>query len=101
MNIVYVCLGILLALWIVGNLHRRARGKDRLIRVVEERCSGCGRCVKRCSKGVLGMVEGEGGRMCAAVKRPERCTACGDCRGKCRFEALEWVQRSGEMAKQK
>jgi NAD-dependent dihydropyrimidine dehydrogenase PreA subunit len=60
--------------------------------VDENNCSGCGRCVKRCSHHVLEMVEDETG-LHAAVKYPDRCTACGDCLDKCKFNALNLVKR--------
>jgi NAD-dependent dihydropyrimidine dehydrogenase PreA subunit len=94
MSIVYWIIGAVLLLWFVGGIHRRRRGRNRTIRVIEENCTGCQRCVRRCSRRVLEAVKTETG-MRVVVKNPDRCTACGDCIGKCKFNALELVERTG------
>jgi ferredoxin len=60
--------------------------------VVESNCTGCRRCVKRCSHHVLGMVKNESGTH-VAVKYPDKCTACGDCLRKCKFNALQLIEQ--------
>jgi NAD-dependent dihydropyrimidine dehydrogenase PreA subunit len=92
MNVVYVIMGGLLLLWIFGNLHRKRKNRNGVISVVESNCTGCGRCVKRCSRRVLEMVRNETG-LHAVVKYPAQCTACGDCSGKCKFNALKLIER--------
>jgi ferredoxin len=92
MNTVYICVGIVLLLWISGNLHRRRKNRNRIICVVENNCTGCGRCVKRCSRRVLETVKNETGTR-VTVKYPDKCTVCGDCLGKCKFNALKLVER--------
>jgi ferredoxin len=93
MNIVYISAGIALVLWIAGNLHRRKKSRNKVIRVVDNRCIRCRRCIKGCSRHVLEMVRDET-ESHVAVKDPDRCTACGDCIKKCRFNALELVERT-------
>ncbi|MDR0414294.1 MAG: 4Fe-4S dicluster domain-containing protein [Prevotellaceae bacterium] len=88
----YVGVGAMLLLWIAGNLYRREKNKNRVIYVAVDRCIGCRRCVKRCSRHVLEMVNDEAGAH-VEVKYPGKCTACGDCLGKCKFNALKMVDR--------
>ena len=56
MNVVYVGVGTLLLLWILCNLRRRRKNRNSVISVVENNCTGCERCVKRCSRRVLEQV---------------------------------------------
>ncbi|MDR0574299.1 MAG: 4Fe-4S dicluster domain-containing protein [Tannerella sp.] len=84
-------MGTLLLLCISGNLHRRQKNRNSVISVVENNCTGCGRCVKRCSRRVLEMVRNE--TIYIAVKYPDKCTACGDCLSRCKFSALKLVER--------
>lgn len=90
MNAVYIGAGILLLLWISHNLRRRQKRRQRVICVIESRCTGCGRCVRRCSRHVL--VKDEAG-VRVVVKDPDKCTACGNCIDKCKFDALKLVER--------
>jgi ferredoxin len=92
MTMVYICAGIVLALWIAGNVYRRKKRRNKIIHVVDKKCIRCGRCIKRCSRRVLEM-EGEGDERRLAIKNPDKCTACGDCMGRCKFNALELVER--------
>ncbi|MDR2385324.1 MAG: 4Fe-4S dicluster domain-containing protein [Tannerella sp.] len=92
MNTVYIGVGILLLLWISGNLHRRRKNRNKVIYVTERNCTGCGRCVKRCSRHVLTTARNEMGTH-VTVKYPDKCTACGDCLGKCKFDALKLIER--------
>jgi ferredoxin len=91
MNIVYISMGIVL-LWISGSLYRRRKNRNKVICVLENNCTGCGRCVRRCSRRALVMT-GNGEAVRAALKYPEKCTACGDCLGKCRYNALKLAER--------
>jgi NAD-dependent dihydropyrimidine dehydrogenase PreA subunit len=92
MNIIYWIIGAVVLLWIAGGIHRHKRGRNSIIRVIEENCTGCGRCVKRCSRRVLEIIVDENGKH-VAVKNPDKCTACGDCIPKCKFNALEMIER--------
>ncbi|MDR2383034.1 MAG: 4Fe-4S binding protein [Prevotellaceae bacterium] len=92
MNTVYIGVGILLLVWILGNMYRRQKNRNKVIRVIESNCTGCGRCVKRCSHRVLATVKNETGTQ-VAVKYPDKCTVCGDCIGKCKFDALKLVDK--------
>ncbi|MDR2292019.1 MAG: ferredoxin family protein [Prevotellaceae bacterium] len=92
MNALYIGMGILLLLWIFSNLHRRRKSGNKVIRVIETNCTGCGRCVKRCSRRVLEMLKNEAGTR-VTVKYPDKCTACENCLIKCKFDALKLVER--------
>jgi ferredoxin len=92
MNTVYIGMGIALLLWISGNLYRRWKNRNKVVSIVECNCTGCGRCVRRCSRHVLETVKNEA-EIHVAVKHPDKCTACGDCLSKCKFNALKLVER--------
>jgi NAD-dependent dihydropyrimidine dehydrogenase PreA subunit len=92
MNIVYIGIGILILLMISIKLHQKQNRRNKVIYVAENNCSGCRRCVKRCSRHVLEMVKNETG-IHAVVRYPDKCSACGDCLGKCKFNALKLVER--------
>lgn len=65
----------------------RNKAKKQTIEVDEERCAGCGGCIKRCRRDVLSLTD-KGGKLCAEVTCPEHCTACGHCMVACRMRAL-------------
>ncbi|MDR1344053.1 MAG: 4Fe-4S dicluster domain-containing protein [Tannerellaceae bacterium] len=85
---VFYIVGALVALWIVAAASRRMSARKKAVRVVEGRCAGCGRCLKRCRHGVFELLSDEGG-VRVVVKNIDRCTACGNCVSCCRFKALE------------
>jgi NAD-dependent dihydropyrimidine dehydrogenase PreA subunit len=92
MKTVYIILGIVVVLWIVGNLNRHKRAKNAVIYVDKNSCVGCQRCIKRCKHKVLEKVNDENGTR-VVVKNPNKCTACGDCISGCRYDALRLVER--------
>jgi 2-oxoglutarate ferredoxin oxidoreductase subunit delta len=51
------------------------------LRILEERCKGCGLCVEFCPKKVLSFSEKRNlqGYKVVYFKEPERCNACGIC----------------------
>ncbi|MHC1566312.1 MAG: ferredoxin family protein [Candidatus Syntropharchaeia archaeon] len=64
--------------------------KESNIRIVADKCSGCGRCVELCPVGVLEM-EGEKAKVVAV----ELCHECGTCFHICPEEAIEWTYPEG------
>jgi ferredoxin len=88
----YIIIASSLSLIIVLSYFRNKRAKSNVICVIDDKCTGCGRCVKICRHKALGMTEGETGR-CAVVKDPGKCTACKDCMVVCKFDALALVAR--------
>jgi NAD-dependent dihydropyrimidine dehydrogenase PreA subunit len=91
MSVVYICIGMIVV-WATYNIYRSRKTRNRVICVVESNCTGCGRCVKRCTRGVLEMQKTETAKF-AVVKNPNKCNACGDCLSKCKFNALKLVER--------
>ena len=64
--------------------------RGEFIRVIEERCTGCGECAKFCTRDVW---EKEG-----AVFRPrrlERCVECGACWNVCEPDAVVFGEPRG------
>ncbi|MDR1348339.1 MAG: 4Fe-4S binding protein [Prevotellaceae bacterium] len=59
-----------------------------MIRVIEDNCKGCGKCLSICRRNVLEAVKDEKGTH-IAVKNPDNCTACSNCVKACKFKALE------------
>ena len=58
-----------------------------IIEVDEEKCKGCGLCMKKCQFGALSLKDGK------ITLDSEKCWGCGVCRVNCRAEALRIVKR--------
>lgn len=52
------------------------------LRVIKEKCAGCGICVKVCPVSAIAMVEKK------AVINLDKCTLCGACISACKFDAV-------------
>ena len=92
MSIVQIGIIIAVILLISVKLYDSHKKKNKVICVVKNNCTGCQRCVKRCTHHALEMVKSET-ETCATVKYPDKCTACGDCIVKCKFNALKLIER--------
>ncbi|KAA6302568.1 MAG: Electron transport complex subunit RsxB [Candidatus Ordinivivax streblomastigis] len=92
MNVVWYIGGAVVAFWLIGGIYRQKKGKNKVIHVVEDNCTGCQRCLKKCRYRVLDKVSDEKGAH-VFVKKPNQCTACGDCLSACKFNALEIVKK--------
>jgi NAD-dependent dihydropyrimidine dehydrogenase PreA subunit len=88
---VYYIAGAVVALWLAHGIHSHIRGRGKTIRVVEENCTGCRKCLKTCHHNVLEAVKDEKGTH-ITVKNPDKCTACGNCLSACKFNTLELVR---------
>lgn len=87
----YIIIASSLILIIIISYSRNKRTKSRVVRVIDNNCTGCQRCLKKCRHKALKMRNSETGRH--VVLNPDKCTACGDCLVVCKFNALELVNR--------
>ncbi|MBQ4579296.1 MAG: 4Fe-4S binding protein [Clostridia bacterium] len=60
----------------------------RIIRIDEDKCSGCGLCAKACHEGAIGMVKGK-----AKLLREDYCDGLGDCLPACPENAISFEMR--------
>jgi NAD-dependent dihydropyrimidine dehydrogenase PreA subunit len=88
----YIVIGSVLALIIILSYFRNKRAKGKVINIIEENCTGCQLCIKKCRYKALEIVNNENGRH-VVLKHPEKCTACRDCIMTCKFKALELIDR--------
>ena len=65
-----------------------------VMRVDDEKCIGCGRCMKICAHQVLSpketVDEYESVRVCASVANPEACIGCEACGRTCKKGAFSF-----------
>ncbi|MDR1182991.1 MAG: 4Fe-4S binding protein [Bacteroidales bacterium] len=88
----YIIIASSLLLIIVLSYFRNKRAKSKIISVINENCTGCQRCMKKCRYKALEMTD-NGNSKCVVLRYPEKCTACRDCIQVCKFNALELVNR--------
>jgi ferredoxin len=62
--------------------------KRKIIKIDEEKCSGCGACVTKCAEGALQIVNGK-----AKVVNEVFCDGLGACIGECPEGALKIIER--------
>ncbi len=62
--------------------------KRQIVRIDEEKCTGCGLCVTPCAEGAIEIVDGK-----ARVVREELCDGAGFCIGVCPVGALSIEER--------
>lgn len=60
----------------------------KIIRIDEEKCTGCGLCVDACHEGAIGMVDGK-----AQLLRDDYCDGLGDCLPACPAGAISFEER--------
>ncbi|MDR1231693.1 MAG: 4Fe-4S binding protein [Spirochaetaceae bacterium] len=58
---------------------------QRIIRIDEEKCNGCGACVTACAEGAIGMVDGK-----ARLVREDYCDGLGNCLPACPADAIRF-----------
>ncbi|MDR2465823.1 MAG: ferredoxin family protein, partial [Prevotellaceae bacterium] len=93
MTYLYYALGAIVAIWIAGSVSRHVRGRGKTVRIAEENCTACGKCLKRCKHHVFEIIKDDAGARRLVLKNPDKCTACGDCVGACKFKVLEIVKK--------
>ncbi|MDD7294468.1 MAG: 4Fe-4S binding protein [Oscillospiraceae bacterium] len=60
----------------------------KIIKINEEKCSGCGACATACHEGAIGMVDGK-----AKLLREDYCDGLGDCLPACPTNAITFEER--------
>lgn len=60
----------------------------KIIKIDEEKCSGCGACVNACHEGAIAMVDGK-----ARLIRDDYCDGMGDCLPECPTGAITFEER--------
>ena len=93
MNIQYIIVLACLLLFFILGYFRNERAKKKVVRVIDDNCTGCQRCLKKCRHQALDMINDDENRKHIVLKYPEKCTACRDCMIVCKFNALELVNR--------
>ena len=74
---------------------------DDPIRILEDKCVGCGLCVKACPFAAIVLEESaetEGKPKKLAVIDLEKCTLCGACVEACKFDAIEMREKAETAA---
>lgn len=65
--------------------------KRKIVKIDEDRCTGCGVCVSPCAEGAIAIVNGK-----AKVMKDELCDGAGFCLGVCPTGALSIEEREAE-----
>jgi NAD-dependent dihydropyrimidine dehydrogenase PreA subunit len=92
MNVALYIIGAILLLWFIGGFYRHMHGRRKIIHVIDNNCTGCRACLKKCHHNVLALASEENGSH-IIVKNPVKCNGCGDCLSVCKFKALELIQK--------
>jgi ferredoxin len=62
-----------------------------IVKINEEKCTGCGSCIPSCAEGALKIVNGK-----AKLVKDVYCDGLGACLGKCPEDAITIIQREAE-----
>ncbi len=62
--------------------------KRKIIKIEQEKCNGCGLCIKACHEGAIGMENGR-----AVLLRDDYCDGLGDCLPQCPTGAISFEER--------
>jgi Nif-specific ferredoxin III len=80
--------------YITGTTRGKKKYTPRFVKAVDdEKCIGCGRCMKICARGVLApkeVDEEDSAKMFAAVANPDDCIGCEACGRTCKKDAFSF-----------
>ena len=62
--------------------------KQKIIQIDQEKCNGCGHCVKACHEGAIEMQKGK-----AVLVREDYCDGLGDCLPVCPTDAIRFIEK--------
>ncbi|RPI77159.1 MAG: hypothetical protein EHM45_10225 [Desulfobacteraceae bacterium] len=65
--------------------------KRDIIHIDEEKCDGCGKCIRSCVEGALRIIDGK-----ARLIAEKYCDGSGICVWKCQLSALKIVEREAD-----
>jgi ferredoxin len=68
------------------------RIKRKIVRIDEEKCDGCGRCVPACAEGAIEIIDGK-----ARLTSDRLCDGLGACLGECPLGAITIEERESEV----
>jgi len=67
------------------------RPKRKIVRIDEEKCTGCGQCIPACVEGAIAIIDGK-----ARLVRDSYCDGLGACLGECPEGAITIEERDAE-----
>ena len=65
--------------------------KRKIVKIDEEKCTGCGLCIPNCAEGALQMIDGK-----AKLVSEKFCDGLGACLGHCPEDAITIIEREAE-----